>query len=96
VAFVDRQPAVIDSRLEPVDEAVGALQPAVGNGRLAAEEEVVGGEIGRDARRVALVAPLEVQTVGALSRVERELRRVQHVADPAHAFERLGGLAFAQ
>jgi hypothetical protein len=96
VAFVDRQPAVIDSRFEPVDEAVGALEPAVGNCRLAAEEKMVGGEIRGDPRRRTLVTTLQVQTVGALSRVERKLRRVQHVADPAHAFERLWGLAFAQ
>src|SRR5262249_17028353 len=48
---VPREPAVIGPRLELVQEAVTALQPAVGNGGLAAELKAVGGEPGGDPRR---------------------------------------------
>src|SRR4029453_11786248 len=96
VSLMDGEPAVIHSRLEAVDQAVRALQPAVGHCRLASEQKVVCREPGGDPRSRALVAALEVQTVGTLPGVEGELVVVQHVADPAHAFERHWRLALEQ
>ena len=96
VSLVDGEPAVIDPGLEAVDEAVRALEPAVGNRRLAAKQEAVGGKPGGYPRRGALVAALKVQAVGTLPGVEREPVLVQHVANPAHPFERLWGLALGQ
>jgi hypothetical protein len=96
VPLVDGEPAVIDPGLETVDEAVRALEPAVGNRRLAVKQEAVGGKPGGDSRRGALVAALEVQAVGTLPGVKGEPVLVQHVANPAHPFERLWGLALGQ
>jgi hypothetical protein len=93
---VDGEPAVIDPRLETVDKAVRALEPAVGNRRLAAKQEAVGRKPGGYPRRGALVAALEVKAVGTLPCDEGEPVLVQHVADPAHPFERLRGLALGQ
>jgi hypothetical protein len=90
---MDGEPAVIHTRLEAVDEAVRALQPAVGNRRLAPKQQLVRREPGGYPRRRAVVAALEVQTVGTLTGVEGEPVFIQHLADPAHSFERLGGLA---
>ena len=94
--LVDRQPTVVDSRVEAGEQAVRALQPAVGDRRLPSKQEVVGGKVCGDPGRGALVAMLDVQTVRALSGIEREPVRVQHVPDPAHPFECLWGLASGQ
>src|SRR4029453_2398259 len=89
VSLMDGEPAVIHSRLEAVDEAVGALQPAVGPRRLASEEQMVRREPGGYPRRRALLASLEVEAVGGLPGVEREPVFIQHLADPAPPFARL-------
>src|SRR5438034_8576972 len=47
-------------------------------------------------RRRALLASVEVQKVGALPGIEGESVFIQHLADPAHPFERLRGLALEQ
>ena len=96
VSLMDGEPAMIDPRLEAVDEAVRALEPAVGNRRLATKHEAVGGKPGGYPCRGALVPALKVQAVGALPGVESEPVLVQHVANPAHPFERLWGLASAK
>src|SRR5439155_18912176 len=54
VSLVDGEPAVIDTRLKGVDEAVRALQPAVGDRRLAPKQQVIRGEPGGDPRCGAL------------------------------------------
>ena len=96
MSLVDCEPAVVDPRLETVNEAVRPLEPAVGDRRLAAEQETVGREPGGYPRRGAFVPALEVQAVGPLPGVEGEPVLVQHVANPAHPFERFWGLAPGQ
>src|SRR4029450_13313020 len=58
--------------------------------------EAVGGKPAGYPRRGALVAALEVQAVGTLPGIEGEPVLVQHVANPAHPFEGLWGLALGQ
>ena len=96
VAFVDGEPAVIDARLEVVDQAVCSLQPSVRDGRFAAEHEAVRGEQRCDPGRRAAVSPVEVLAVCALAGVDRQPLLAQHMAGPADPLERLWGLSVSK
>ena len=96
VSFMDREPAVVDPGLEVVDQAVRALEPAVGDRRFAPKQQAVGGQQRGYSRGGTLVTAVEVQTVSLLPRVEGEPVVVQHVPGPAHPFECLWGLARGQ
>jgi hypothetical protein len=73
-----RQPAVLRARLEVAEDALGALEPSVGHGPLAAELEVVVADPQRHPRRAAAIAVAAVAPVGALARLEAE----RHVVEP--------------
>ena len=96
MSFVDGEPAVVDPGLEVVDEAVRALEPAVGDRRFASKQQAVGGQQRGYSRSGTLVTAVEVQTVRLLARVKGDPVLVQHVANPAHPFECLWGLARGQ
>src|SRR5262249_14158979 len=93
---MDGEPAVIDPGLEVVDEAVGALEPAVRNRRLTTEEQAVRSKERRDPGGGALLAAVEVKTVGRFSGVEGEPLIVEHVSSPAHSLARLCAIAVDQ
>src|SRR6187455_25659 len=90
---MDREPAVVDAGLKIVDEAVRALEPAVGDRRFAPKQQAVGGQQGGYSRAGTLVTAVEVQTVRLLTRAKGDPVLVQHVPNPAHPFECLRGLA---
>ena len=92
---VECEPAVIRARLQLVEQAMGAPEPAVRDRGGAVEVELVGGDPRRHAgggRRVALGA---VEPVRALARGEDRLRVVEPPGRPAQALERLRRLACA-
>jgi hypothetical protein len=89
---MEGEPAVIGPRLEVVEEAVGPLEPAVGDGGLTTEGEAIERVPGGDPGRSARVAPPAIEAVGALAGVECEAVVVKHVPDPTQTFERFGRL----
>jgi hypothetical protein len=87
---------VVDSRLEVVDQAVCALQPSVGDGRLSAEHQAVRGQQGCDTGCRAAVSPVEVLAVCPLAGVDRQPILAQHMAGPADPLERLRRVALGE
>jgi hypothetical protein len=92
MSLMEREPTVIRPRFEVVEQAVGALEPAVGDSRLAAEPQAIERVPGGHPGRRPPFAALAIEAVGPLAGVEGESIIVEHVADPTQALERLGRL----
>src|SRR5262249_42614743 len=96
VPLMDREPAVVDSGLEVVDQAVSTLEPAVGDRRLPAKEQAVSSQEGGDARCGAPVTAVDVETVRLFPGIEGEPLVVEHAPGPAQPFVRLRALDLRQ
>ena len=93
LAVAQQQPPVLGPVLVPPEQAARALQPSGGDGRIAAEREVVPHEPQRHAGGAERVVVLAVQPVGALARVEGEAGIVEPPRGEAELLQRLGRLA---
>ena len=80
------QPAVIGAAREGIEQAVRALQPAAGDGVVAPELEMVGGQPGRDTTRPQHVTAPAVGLIGVLARAHGQRSVVKPVAGPAEPF----------
>jgi hypothetical protein len=92
VALVKGEPAVVGPRLELVQKAMRAAQPAARHCPGAVEVELVGREPGRHAGGGGRVPSPPVEAVRQLPRLEHRLRVVDPPRRPAHALEGLGRL----
>ena len=70
-AFQSSSQACSAQRLDVLEQARCSLLPAIGDRGLSEMVLVVEGEPGRDARRAAAIAAIEVEAVGALAQVHR-------------------------
>ena len=75
---------------------VGALEPAVGDGVLAATDKVVGSQGDSHARGGLVVVIFPVAAVGALACVERHGDVIEPPRRPSETLQRRGGLLLAQ
>jgi hypothetical protein len=96
VALVEREPAVLRSRLERVEQAMRPLQPSAGHRPGAAEVELVGGEPDGHAGGAGRIAALLVEPVGALAGGEDLIRVVEPPTSPAKPLQPLGALLSAE
>src|SRR6185436_11534556 len=79
-----------------LEQTTRALEPAVGDGVLAAERPAVPGQPHRHARRRGPLAALLIELVRALPRLEHHVGIVQPPGGGAEAFERFGGFLFVE
>ena len=82
-----RQPALLDPRLHPLEQALGALDPPEPDRHVGVEVALAEAQLQRDARRGARVAGAAVQPVGALQRAHRGLLLAEPPRGHAQALE---------
>ena len=88
----ERQPRVLDGRLEVLDETLGPLEPPVGDGVDAPHRSVVPRQEAGVPRRLARLPGLAPQDECALARGDRRVHVVVPPAGHGEALQGLGGL----
>ena len=82
-----RQPALLDPGLHPLEQPLRALHPAQADRHVGVEVALAEAQLKRDARRGAGVAGPSVQAIGALQRAHRGLLLAQPPRGHAQALE---------
>ena len=85
VALVEGEPAVLGRRLDALEQPLGALEPAVGDGPRRAEVELVDRQPQRHPRRPQRVAAVAVEREGALAGGEHRSDRRRATTPPSSA-----------
>src|SRR5688572_4285036 len=96
ITLPDTEHGVLRAGVEPVEQVMGALEPAVSDGVLSTAEKVVGCQGDGHARGGLVGGILPIATVGALACIECHGDVVEPPRGPTETLESLGGFFLLQ